>query len=145
MMLFTGLHAATLRFGNAVLERGIGFTMLLGCTHGWCQWAGMATSEQAPWCPPVLHSHAPQLSVYPRSKIPQRGSGLHRWRQTTHCTGTKPALIRQRVESYSPKWSTHIFQVHSFFFFFVLRTSLALKFSHCRYKSITTDTKLVTL
>jgi hypothetical protein len=93
MMLLAGLHVATFWVRNAVLERGIGLTMLLGCPHGWCQWAGMETFKQAPWCTFVLHSHAPQFCVHPRSKVPQRGSGFLCWGQTTYCAGIKPVMF----------------------------------------------------
>jgi hypothetical protein len=83
MVLFT----CSLCAGNAVLERCAGFTMLLGCSYGRCQWTGMETSEQTPWCSPLLHPHAPQLCVHPRSKIPQRGPGFLCWRQATYCAG----------------------------------------------------------
>lgn len=93
MMLLAGLHVDTFWVGNAVLERGIGLAMLLGCPHGWCQWASMETSKQTPWCTFVLHSHAPQFCVHPRSQVPQRGSGLLCWGQTTHCAGIKPVVF----------------------------------------------------
>ena len=61
--------------------------MLLGCSYGRCQWTCVETSEQTPWCSPLLHAHAPQLCVHPRSKIPQRGPGFLCWRQATYCAG----------------------------------------------------------
>jgi len=73
--------------GNAVLERCAGFTMLLGCSYGRCQWTGVETSEQTPWCSTLLHPYAPQFCVHPRSKIPQRGPGFLCWRQATYCAG----------------------------------------------------------
>jgi len=61
--------------------------MLLGCSYGRCQWTGVETSEQTPWCSTLLHPYAAQLCVHPRSKIPQRGPGFLCWRQTTYCAG----------------------------------------------------------
>jgi hypothetical protein len=105
LMLLASLHVAILWDGHAVLEGGAWFALLLGCPYGWCQWACLETTEQAPWCTPLLHSHAPQFRVHPRSKVPQRGSGLLCRRQTTYCTGTEPVSVRQTVELCASKWS----------------------------------------
>lgn len=111
MMLLVGLHVATFWVGNAVLERGTRLTMLLGCPHGWCQWAGMETSKQTPWCTSVLHSHAPQFCVHSRSEVPQRGSGLLCWGQTTPCAGIKlymhpwtPIKVSLYIHAHKTAW-----------------------------------------